>query len=192
MLEFRRNGRKVSAQGIVEGLQQDFIEAALLELEKRMHGIASSIVDPETGKHADVFVRRKGKEGLILRTSGSAAYARELERRLGAETGSIEPMDDQSMETPRVYLAHASEDKNSFARPLAYHLIENGIDVWFDEWEIHAGDSLRRKMEEGLHNCTHFIVVLTSASINKPWVQSWPRLFGQLPADFEWISAGFC
>lgn len=172
MLEFRRNGRTVSAQGFVEGLEQDVIEAALLEFEKRVHRIASSIVDPETGKHADIFVRRKGKEGLILRTSGSAVYARELERRLGAETGSIESTDNQALETPRVYLAHASEDKDSFARPLACHLIENGIDVWFDEWEIRAGDSLRRKMEEGLHNCTHFIVVLTPASINKPWVQT--------------------
>ena len=47
---------------------------------------------------------------------------------------------------PRVYLAHASEDHETLAKPLARALIANGIDVWFDEWEIRTGDSLRRKM----------------------------------------------
>ena len=45
-----------------------------------------------------------------------------------------------------------------------------GIEVWFDEWEIGAGDSLRRKMEQGLEDCTHFVVLLTEASIKKAWV----------------------
>lgn len=30
--------------------------------------------------------------------------------------------------------------------------------------------SLRRKMEQGLGDCTHFVVLLTEASIAKPWV----------------------
>jgi hypothetical protein len=47
-----------------------------------------------------------------------------------------------------------------------------GIEVWFDEWEIRAGDSLRRKMEEGLANCTHFVVLLTPNSLPKPWVET--------------------
>jgi hypothetical protein len=46
----------------------------------------------------------------------------------------------------------------------------NGVDVWFDEWEIEPGDSLRQKMEEGLGSMTHFVVVLTETSIAKPWV----------------------
>jgi hypothetical protein len=73
---------------------------------------------------------------------------------------------------PRVYLAHASEDHETLAKPLARALIANGIDVWFDEWEIRTGDSLRRKMEEGLANSTHFIVLLTSNSLHKPWVET--------------------
>ena len=61
----------------------------------------------------------------------------------------------------RVYLAHASEDHDTLAKPLAKTMMANGIEVWFDEWEIRTGDSLRRKMEEGLANCTHFVVLLT-------------------------------
>jgi TIR domain len=73
---------------------------------------------------------------------------------------------------PRVYLAHASEDHESLARPLAGRMMEKGIDVWLDEWEIRSGDSLRRKMEEGLSNCTHFLVLLTPNSLGKEWVET--------------------
>jgi len=69
-----------------------------------------------------------------------------------------------------VYLAHASEDK-AIVKPFAEHLLRRGIDVWYDNWEIGFGDSLRRKMEQGLGDCTHFVVILTATSIKKPWVQ---------------------
>lgn len=57
------------------------------------------------------------------------------------------------------------------AKPLAEGLVERGIPVWYDNWEIGYGDSLRRKMEQGLGDCTHFIVLLTATSIGKPWVK---------------------
>jgi hypothetical protein len=41
-----------------------------------------------------------------------------------------------------------------------------------NEWEIRTGDSLRRRMEEGLANCTHFVVLLTPNSLHKPWVET--------------------
>jgi hypothetical protein len=94
------------------------------QLERRVHAAAASIVDPETGKHAAVFVRRRSPTELILRTQGSPAFARELEKRLGVETGSIETMSTQPpSEVPRVYLAHASEDHDALAKPLAETLM---------------------------------------------------------------------
>jgi hypothetical protein len=109
----------------------------------------------------------------ILRRRGSPAFARELEKRLGVDTGSIETMSTQATsDVPRVYLAHASDDHETLAKPLAEALMAQGIDDWFDEWEIRAGDSLRRKMEEGLTNCTHFVVLLTTSSLHKPWVET--------------------
>jgi hypothetical protein len=61
-------------------------------LEQQVHDAAASIIDPETGKHAEVFVRRRSPTELTLRTHGSPAFVRELEKRLGVETGSIETM----------------------------------------------------------------------------------------------------
>jgi hypothetical protein len=173
MLEFRSGGRRVSLDEFLENLENEAIEAGMKELEQRFHGAAASIIDPETGKHAEVFIRRRGPTELALRTRGSPAFARELERRLGVEAGSIETMSALAAnEGPRVYLAHASEDHTLLAKPLAESLIARGVDVWFDEWEIRAGDSLRRKMEEGLANCTHFVVLLTPNSLHKPWVET--------------------
>ena len=68
-----------------------------------------------------------------------------------------------------VYLAHATEDK-ALARPIAEGLIARGIDVWFDQWEIGLGDSVRRKMDDGLGDCTHFVALLTHTSLKKAWV----------------------
>jgi hypothetical protein len=68
-----------------------------------------------------------------------------------------------------VYLAHATNDK-AVAKPLAEGLVARGVPVWYDNWEIGYGDSLRRKMEQGLGDCTHFVVLLTETSVAKPWV----------------------
>ena len=73
--------------------------------------------------------------------------------------------------TPRAFLCHATEDK-AIARPLAEKLQRNGIETFYDEWEIGPGDSLPQKIAEGIGDCTHFIVLLTPISIEKPWVKA--------------------
>ena len=132
--------------------------------QDEIHNLASSIVDPETGKRAEVVSRISG-QSILLSTNGSEAYARELERRLGLREGSVAVSKSNQ---PFVYLAHASEDKEALARPIAEHLITNGIDVWFDEWSIETGESLREKMDEGLGDCTHFLVLLIRRPSKSP------------------------
>lgn len=74
-----------------------------------------------------------------------------------------------SPSTPKVFLSFAFEDK-ALAGQIAKLLQSNGIDTWWAEWCISAGDSIRQKIDDGLGNCTHFIVLLTPASVTKPWV----------------------
>jgi hypothetical protein len=157
----------VSSKGFFDGLLENAVGAALDNLAERIHGQAASIVDPETGKHAPVFVRKVGQQ-LRVETTGSQAFARELEKRLGLEVGEVSQRDTGDKKR-LVYLAHATEDK-ALARPIAAGLIARGIDVWYDQWEIGLGDSVRRKMEEGLGDCTHFVALMTHTSLNKPWV----------------------
>jgi hypothetical protein len=75
-------------------------------------------------------------------------------------------------EAPITFLSHASEDKERFVRPLAVKLRTMGIDAWFDEWEIDAGDSLvDRIFEQGIDKADAFVVVLSVSSIDKPWLR---------------------
>lgn len=68
-----------------------------------------------------------------------------------------------------VFVSHASEDKESVARPLAEKLKQLGLKVWFDEFELKIGDSLRRKIDKGLANSKFGVVILSKSFIKKGW-----------------------
>ena len=71
---------------------------------------------------------------------------------------------------PKAFISHATAD-HPFVETFAADLRANGVDAWFSKWEIKPGDSIRAKIEEGLEGCEVFIVVLSTNSINRPWVQ---------------------
>jgi len=48
-------------------------------------------------------------------------------------------------------------------------LINEGLDVWYDEMTLRIGDSLRQKIDKGLANSRVGLVVLSPAFINKGW-----------------------
>lgn len=68
-----------------------------------------------------------------------------------------------------VFISHASEDKDDVVRPLAHALQTRGLKVWYDEFELKIGDSLRRRIDIGLANSHFGIVVLSRAFIRKGW-----------------------
>lgn len=73
---------------------------------------------------------------------------------------------------PKVFVSHASEDKERFVTAFATRLRENGVDAWLDKWEMQVGDSLVDKIfEEGLKEAQAVIIVLSMHSVNKPWVR---------------------
>lgn len=68
-----------------------------------------------------------------------------------------------------VFISHASEDKEEVVRPLAIALQAKGVRVWYDEFEMKIGDSLRRKIDQGLANSRFGIVVISRSFIKKGW-----------------------
>lgn len=73
---------------------------------------------------------------------------------------------------PKVFISHASEDKERFVIGFASKLRQIGIDAWLDRWEMLPGDSLVDKIfEEGIRNASAVIVVLSRYSVEKPWVR---------------------
>ncbi|MCC7479020.1 toll/interleukin-1 receptor domain-containing protein [bacterium] len=75
------------------------------------------------------------------------------------------------MSAPRAFLCHSSKDK-PFVEALAEHLMAHGVEVWFDKWDIQPGDSLRRKIEEGIESSGFFIPVLSENSLESEWVKT--------------------
>ncbi|PKN64108.1 MAG: DUF1883 domain-containing protein [Deltaproteobacteria bacterium HGW-Deltaproteobacteria-15] len=68
-----------------------------------------------------------------------------------------------------VFISHASEDKDAVARPLAAALQGGGLRVWYDEFELRIGDSLRRKIDKGLASSRFGVVILSKSFFDKGW-----------------------
>ncbi len=68
-----------------------------------------------------------------------------------------------------VFISHASEDKDEIVRPLAHALQSKDLRVWYDEFELRIGDSLRRSIDKGLANSRFGLVVLSPAFLDKGW-----------------------
>ena len=71
--------------------------------------------------------------------------------------------------TPKVFISHASKDKDRFVRGFAERLRAN----WVDEWEMGPSDSLvQRIFEGGIAEAQTFVVVLSHNSVNSNWVRA--------------------
>jgi len=68
-----------------------------------------------------------------------------------------------------VFISHASEDKDTIVRSLANELVNQGLKVWYDEFALRIGDSLRQKIDKGLARSRVGLVVLSPAFIAKGW-----------------------
>ncbi len=53
----------------------------------------------------------------------------------------------------------------------ATELESAGISCWLDETEVRWGESIVRKVNEGLNSSRFVIVVLSTAFLNKEWPQ---------------------
>lgn len=70
---------------------------------------------------------------------------------------------------PRVFISHASEDKDAIARPLAHALRERHVEVWFDEISLKVGYSLREAIDRGLARADFGIVIISPVFFKKRW-----------------------
>lgn len=79
------------------------------------------------------------------------------------------PSVEANNEQHDVFISHASEDKDAIVRSLASALIALGLKVWYDEFTLRIGDSLRQKIDRGLASSKVGLVVLSPAFIAKGW-----------------------
>lgn len=79
------------------------------------------------------------------------------------------PTIESGGESHDVFISHASEDKDDIVRPLANALTAQGLKVWYDEFTLRIGDSLRQKIDRGLATSKVGLVVLSPSFISKGW-----------------------
>jgi len=71
-------------------------------------------------------------------------------------------------ETPLAFISHDSRDKEEFVRELASALSQHLCPVWYDEYRLKPGDSLRQQIEAGLKACPRCIIVLSKNFFSNP------------------------
>jgi hypothetical protein len=71
-------------------------------------------------------------------------------------------------EKPLAFISHESRDKDPFVRELANKLANMLCPVWYDEFKLQPGDSLRESIERGLETCPKCVVVLSKNFFSNP------------------------
>lgn len=71
----------------------------------------------------------------------------------------------------KVFLCHQSESK-PFVRELAFQMKQVGIDSWVDEADIGPGESIIRRISEGIgQECSALIASVSRKALDSRWVQ---------------------
>lgn len=70
----------------------------------------------------------------------------------------------------KVFISYSSKDKDIFVRDFAQKLIDNGFDVWYDDWELNYGDSLI-DIFDAILQCDVFISIVSENSVQSQWVK---------------------
>ncbi len=165
MIKFVINGIAVNPTRVEDVLMRTMLEGITSQIREKV----GTIRDPATGEFPTIVVRGDSLDNLKMSVEGSPEILTLVQQRLGIGNDSEEWAMEETGVTPRVFLSYTSDDIE-LARRIAESLQANGIDTWWDKWCISTGDSLRQKIDKGLSGCTHFLVLLTPQSIDKPWV----------------------
>jgi hypothetical protein len=100
-------------------------------------------------------------------TSTKTAATASVEKAKSVDGHStVEPLTNYKWD---VFVSHASEDKTAFVNAFVDHLIAAGLAVWYDKFEITAGDNLTAKVNEGLRESRFGVVVFSPYFLAKGW-----------------------
>ena len=69
----------------------------------------------------------------------------------------------------QTFISHNRANKAD-ARLLAAALVEQGVGVWLDEWEIRPGDSIVTGIESGLESADLLVLFWSAAAAQSEWV----------------------
>ena len=141
------------------------------DLTARLNRYKSDLEREEKRERRKLVDAERKRERDQLNFQRTIRYELETQRHLARQ---IQPV-PQSIVLREVeydlFISHASEDKDDFVRPLANALKSLGVKVWYDEFTLKIGDSLRGSIDRGLANAKFGTVVLSYSFFSKNWPQ---------------------
>lgn len=162
------NGKPFNGKDFQKTMMKEIVK----QLKNNFHERFCAIRHPDTGEFPTVIINGDSLDNLSAKIEGSPDLIEFVKMRINQDSeledlrGLLARYENA---VPKVFLSFAYEDQ-ALADKVANFLQSNGIDTWWAEWCIRPGDSLRQRIDEGLSDCTHFIALLTPASIQRPWV----------------------
>jgi hypothetical protein len=137
---------------LTEKLVKDLFGQEGLELFQKQQ----TVIPTDEGYLNELSQRKKILEGLL---TNKEEYQFNVEDHHNEKLLSGSKFD--------VFISHASEDKVSFVEPLAQALKEQGVSVWYDNFELGWGDTLRGSIDQGLKSSKYGIVVFSKSFLKK-------------------------
>ncbi len=144
LLEFARLSDNVLMLGVVN------------RLELWDHQGLSKIQDKLIEIAADLGVLTKGQIRVLRRVESI------VKGFFSADTSATRTV------KKRFFLCYSSRDRQ-FALKLAQDLVEEGVTVWIDHWQLQPGDSLYEKIPRGIRQASWFGIVLSPNSVASRW-----------------------
>jgi hypothetical protein len=142
-----------------------------VEITLGFHGYSES-----SSSHTLVFTKRMFLylDALLSPTSRAAITTRGLQAGFYVIVRDREYAEKRSAtEKPLAFISHDSRDKDSFVRALAMELSKLMCPVWYDEYSLKIGQSLRSSIEKGLKETKKCVVILSpNFFANKGWGKS--------------------
>jgi TIR domain len=141
-----------SLQGSAEQLKSDVQQLVNTLIAKRKH---------ERGTHSQIVAGLK----IPVRQAPPEAPSNATSSR--PATSHIKKPEDEW----DVFISHASEDKDAIATPLAEALRAKGLRIWYDDFSLKLGDSIRQSIDRGLARSRFGVVILSGRFFEKHWPQ---------------------
>ncbi len=154
------------------------------------------LIDPDNLKHCSVddYLKREAEIVTALFTNHDRSWKHryellaELELIRGELAAGLNPTDmwfdkKTRRKITKVFLAHSANDK-PIARAIRLDLLNRGFDVWIDEQEIFAGESIPVKISRAIAESHFMVVLLSGASVASKWVEKeWAtKIIQEIPA----------
>src|SRR5437870_2934775 len=69
-----------------------------------------------------------------------------------------------------LFLSYSSRDR-SIVGAIAERLRADGLRVWFDAWELRAGDHVQARIEDGLERARVLVMCMSANAFGSDWTQ---------------------